>query len=149
MMIFVAGIVYGSMVDGRGLRTVVFLSGCSVCCPECQNKKYWIKESGKEISITTLAEQIREHTPQKKLTISGGEPLEQLFALDELISLLPDFDIGLYTSYQIKDLNQSLLSKLNFVKIGKFEKDKAISGKYFGSSNQEIIYLHNEKKLCP
>ncbi|MFA6119580.1 MAG: 4Fe-4S cluster-binding domain-containing protein [Parachlamydiales bacterium] len=141
MVLFVAGIVYGSMVDGKGLRTVVFLSGCSVHCPSCHNKSYWLKENGKKIPIDLLTQQIRKNTPQKKLTISGGEPLEQLPAVNELISLLPDFDIGLYTSYHIKDLKKDLLSKLSFVKTGRFEKDKLIVGKYFGSSNQEMIYL--------
>jgi anaerobic ribonucleoside-triphosphate reductase activating protein len=141
MHIYVAGIVYGSMLDGDGLRTVVFFSGCSVGCYACQNKQYWNKLDGKSIKITDLENLIRQNTPQKKITISGGEPMEQKFALKQLLNCLVDFDIGLYTSFDMTDIDADIVNQLRFIKVGKFEKDKLVYNQYFGSENQKIYYV--------
>ncbi|MFA7047615.1 MAG: 4Fe-4S cluster-binding domain-containing protein [Bacteroidales bacterium] len=129
------------MVDGDGLRTVIFLSGCSVGCKECQNKKHWNIKSGKSFSIDELVKNIKEKTPQKKVTISGGEPLEQKEPLKILMDKLDGFDIGLYTSYELESIDKEIIDSLSFVKTGKFEHNKKVYGKYFGSSNQKMIYL--------
>jgi len=143
MEIYVAGIVYGSMVDGKGLRTTIFLSGCSVGCDECHNKKYWDKKKGKLFTIKELVKAILPKTPQKKVTISGGEPMEQEDALIQLLKELKNynFDIGLYTSYDLDDISKEIIQYLNFIKTGKFDKNKKVSGKFFGSSNQRIDYF--------
>ncbi len=139
--IYVAGIVYGSMLDGPGLRTVIFLCGCSVGCPGCHNKEYWNKFNGKKYSVKELYNEILPFTPQKKITFSGGEPLEQKKELKKFINLCVDFDLGLYTSYEIDYIDKDILSKLSFVKTGKFMKNLAIKNEYYGSSNQKLIYL--------
>lgn len=141
MNIFVAGIVYGSLVDGDGLRTVVFLSGCSVKCEGCHNQQYWKKESGRIYQTAALANEIIKNTPQKKITISGGEPLEQKEELFDLLSRLSGFDIGLYTSFEIEKIDKKILGKLRFVKTGKYIQELKTEGEYFGSKNQKIIYL--------
>ncbi len=141
-IIYIAGIVYGSMVDGPGLRTAVFLSGCHVGCKGCHNHAFWKKKNGKKFLIDELIEEIKTNTPQKKITISGGEPLEQYDAVKILIDELADFDIGLYTSREINEVDNEILKKLTFIKTGKFELDKSIQGKYYGSSNQKIHFLN-------
>ena len=145
MEIYISGIIYGSMVDGDGLRTTIFLSGCNVGCQGCHNKKFWNIKSGKIFLINKLVNEIKELTPQKKVTISGGEPMEQKEAVIELIKQLNNFDIGLYTSYKFEDIDNNILSSLSFIKTGKFENNKKIYGKYFGSENQKIIYLRKEE----
>ncbi len=145
MNIYISGIVYGSMIDGEGLRTAIFLSGCNVGCKGCQNTNFWDINSGKVFTVEQLIKEIKDKTPQKKVTITGGEPMEQKEALEELIKQLKGFNIGLYTSFRFEDINKNILESLNFIKVGKFEKDKKIYGRYFGSSNQHIIYLKEGK----
>jgi len=144
MEIYISGIVYGSMIDGDGLRTTIFLSGCSVGCQGCHNKEFWNVNSGKVFLINKLVSEIKEKTPQKKVTISGGEPMEQKEAVVELIKQLNGFDIGLYTSYKFEDIDDNIMGNLSFIKTGKFENNKKIYGKYFGSKNQKMISLKKE-----
>lgn len=126
-------------MDGPGLRTVIFFSGCSVGCKRCHNAKYRNKYNAKHYSIGGLVQLIRETVPLKKITISGGEPMEQEIALSSLIELIPDFDIGLYTSYKLPLVPPVILSRLRFIKTGQYDFSKNISSEYFGSSNQELI----------
>jgi anaerobic ribonucleoside-triphosphate reductase activating protein len=146
--IYVAGIVYGSMVDGEGLRTTIFVSGCSIGCKDCHNKKFWKKETGKAFLIKELVDLIKDNTPQRKVTISGGEPLEQKESLYCLLKELDkeQFDIGLYTSFNKDDIDNEILGYLSFLKTGRFNNSLKISGEYFGSSNQRIYYFNKEKK---
>lgn len=145
--IFVAGLVYDSLVDGDGLRSVVFLSGCTVKCKGCHNKAFWDKKQGKKYIIEELAKEIIENTPQAKVTISGGEALEQKEAVYLLIKKLKefskDFDIGLYTSYELEQVDEKILKNLRFIKTGKFEESLKIKNKYFGSSNQKFHYIQD------
>ena len=73
-----------SLCDGYGYRTVVFLQGCNLHCPGCQNKSTWDFDKGTLISVSDLANILREKAKNKKVTISGGEPLLQKEALLEL-----------------------------------------------------------------
>jgi anaerobic ribonucleoside-triphosphate reductase activating protein len=141
MKIYIAGIVYGSMLDGLGLRTAIFFSGCTVKCEGCHNKEFWNIAEGKEFFIDDLVNEIKNKTPQKKITITGGEPLEQKEALIKLIDNLDGFDIGLYTSYSIDSIEESILKKLRFIKTGKFEVSKKINHSFYGSSNQNLYFL--------
>lgn len=55
MDIYINSILYNrSLVDGPGIRTVVFLQGCNLYCPECYNKNTWEMNKGKKISIDYL-----------------------------------------------------------------------------------------------
>ena len=85
--------------------------------------------------------EIKNKTPQKKITITGGEPLEQKEALVKLLNKLDGFDIGLYTSYSIDSIDESILKKLRFIKTGKFEVSKKINHSFYGSSNQNLYFL--------
>lgn len=137
----IAGIVHDSLVDGPGLRTVVFFSGCSVGCPQCHNVKFWNREAGQPMTIPALAAQLKAESPTRKITISGGEPLEQPEAVMALIDHLPGYQIGLYTSRELEEIDPTLLVRLAFVKTGRFDKYRKVEGEYFGSVNQKLIIL--------
>ena len=50
--IYINTIVFNkSLVDGPGVRTLVFFQGCDIHCPFCQNKSTWDIKKGKEISV--------------------------------------------------------------------------------------------------
>ena len=77
-----------SLCDGYGYRTVVFLQGCNLHCPGCHNKSTWALDKGTLIEVSKLAQFLREKAINKKVTISGGEPLLQKEALLELLEEL-------------------------------------------------------------
>ena len=77
-----------SLCDGYGYRTVLFLQGCARHCKGCQNESTWDKALGIKVEVGDLARKLREKCFNKKLTISGGEPLLQKEALVALLEKL-------------------------------------------------------------
>lgn len=137
-----------SLVDGPGVRTVVFFQGCDLHCPECQNPSTWDITAGTEIDTIELANLLRSESLNKKITFSGGEPLMQKDALIELIEMLPDFDIAVYTGHEIEDVPKELLDRIKYIKTGPFKKELKTTVKpYVGSSNQEFRRVNHETEV--
>ena len=130
-----------SVVDGPGIRTVLFMQGCNINCKGCQNMSTWDINKGKEIDIDVLVNELNERAFNKKITISGGEPLMQKEALMELVTKLNDldFDIALYTGHQKEDVPNELINKVKYLKTGNFIQELKTTIKPFvGSENQEF-----------
>ena len=88
-----------STVNGPGARAVVFLQGCSLACPGCQNPETHHPNRGEFMTSVELAHWILSREGITGVTFSGGEPLEQLEdGLDLTIGIVrdrrPDFSIG-------------------------------------------------------
>ena len=76
--VFCSGINYESVVDGDGIRIVVFISGCRHCCPGCHNPATHDFKYGVPFDDDLQTEIIRRlnTTPYLSgLTISGGDPM--------------------------------------------------------------------------
>ena len=128
-----------SHVDGPGIRTVLFMQGCDLRCKGCQNKSTWELNNGKEISVDDLFKELKENIFNKKITISGGEPLVQKDELKLLIDKLSDvgFDIALYTGHVKSDVPEEIIKKVKYLKTGSFVEELKTTVKPFvGSSNQ-------------
>lgn len=128
-----------SVVDGPGIRTVLFMQGCDIHCKRCQNKSTWNINKGKKIEIDDLVNELNKKVFNKKITISGGEPLMQKEALIELVTKLNDlkFDIALYTGHQREDVPSILVEKIKYLKSGNFvQKLKTTIKPFVGSENQ-------------
>lgn len=128
-----------SIADGPGLRTLIFMQGCDLRCPFCQNEKIWDIKSGHIWSIKILINELKKNSITKKVTITGGEPLFQLEALKTLVDELykEQFNIVLYTGHRKEDVPKDILSKINYLKYGPFIYSKRTSTiPFVGSSNQ-------------
>ncbi len=79
------------LVDGPGIRTVIFLQGCSLRCRFCHNPDTWEYDSGEFMESKTLVKKISRFKPYFKdtggVTFSGGEPLMQPEFLLEVLKL--------------------------------------------------------------
>ena len=73
----IAGIIRESIVDGPGIRFVVFTQGCSHRCPGCHNPQTHDPEDGNWISTDKLLEEIGKNPMLKGVTFSGGDPIVQ------------------------------------------------------------------------
>lgn len=135
-----------SLCDGIGYRTVLFLQGCDLQCIGCQNKSTWELTKGIKKDVKALAQELREKCFNKELTISGGEPLMQAEALQELLEELKDFDLCLYTGHELNEVPQSILTYLKYIKVGRFVQELRTTTKPFvGSSNQRFMEVsHND-----
>lgn len=135
-----------SLVDGPGLRTVIYFQGCKRACRNCHNPSTWTLSEGKRYAVDELAKIIREKAINKKITLSGGEPLLQESAIANLTEELADFDICLYTGGSLDDIPEAIKKRLHYVKVGAFDNTCKTTVKPFvGSTNQEFINLRSEE----
>jgi anaerobic ribonucleoside-triphosphate reductase activating protein len=112
-MIRISHIQTKSFVDGPGERTVLFMQGCPIECPGCQNKHLWPAAGGRmedENSVAwSLAALAEKHG---NITISGGEPFSQPLALSKLVKRLREYQavkhIIVYTGFYWEILSQSI-----------------------------------------
>ena len=134
----------GSIVDGHGIRTVLYLQGCELRCEGCHNPGTWNIDDGKNFPVEVLVDEIITKSMTNKITISGGEPLLQTVPVLELIKKLKsnNFNIVLYTGYELEEVNNEILKQLDYIKVGRYEKDKRCTTvDYIGSTNQRFIDL--------
>ncbi len=138
----IAGWKKTSCDDGPGMRSVLFLQGCSMNCAGCHNKIAQKKGNGELWDVAEIADSIIQQCHNKRLTISGGEPLEQWQELKELIAMLAErnFDICIYTGWNKEEVPDEVFQMVNYVKCGSFAADlKSDNIHYVGSSNQRMF----------
>lgn len=148
-------ITHDDMLNGEGLRVVLWVAGCYHHCPECQNPETWDPDSGvlfdKDAEKEIFDELKKPHV--SGLTLSGGDPLF-MFNRDKVTKLcekvkykFPDKTIWLYTGYKFEDIRD--LSILNYIDVlvdGRYEKDeKDIDLEWKGSKNQRIIDVRKSR----
>ena len=153
MMMNIASIKYDSLVNGEGLRTVVFAQGCKHNCKGCFNPHTHEFGIGRDYEVEDLYNIIKENCLMKKVTFSGGDPLYQVEGFTELAKLLKadGYNIWCYTGFTIEEIqNDENMSKiLDYVDVivdGEFiESKKDLNLKYKGSSNQRVIDINKSK----
>ena len=104
-----AGIKKHSVVDGVGVRLVIFFQGCPHHCMECHNPDTWDPDGGDESDTDEIIEIIKNTRYIDGITLSGGDPL---FQSDELINLLDGIkalgikDVLVYTGYKFEEIER-------------------------------------------
>ena len=153
-MIRIAGVRPCSLVNGPGVRYVIFTQGCPHHCDGCQNPGTWDLEGGYLVHIQDLVDDITVRYAQGLIdgvTISGGEPFIQQEACIRLLGKIPaDINVWIYTGYKFEDIWLRDLTRMADVIVdGRFEKDKLVEGEMYGSSNQRIIDVKERMKEYP
>ncbi|TCI54027.1 anaerobic ribonucleoside-triphosphate reductase activating protein [Exiguobacterium sp. SH1S21] len=140
-----------SVVDGPGIRTVIFTAGCPHRCPGCHNPESWNPRGGRDISIEELLDRV-ETAAWEGVTISGGEPFLQPAELSEVVRGCKTLgkNVWIYTGYTFEALQQlenedidTVLDHADVLVDGRFEQplmDRSL--RFRGSSNQRIIFLN-------
>ncbi|MDD3453373.1 MAG: pyruvate formate-lyase-activating protein [Bacilli bacterium] len=87
------------LIDGPGIRMVVFLNGCKLRCRYCHNPEMWLKKEDNYLPEDILKKAIKLKPYFKKnnggVTFSGGEPLLQSQFLLETCKLLKKEQINI------------------------------------------------------
>lgn len=157
------------MLNGEGLRVVLWTSGCSHHCTACQNAITWDKNDGLVFDKAAKEEIFQELKQDwcSGLTLSGGDPLfkdsrEEIAKLVvEIKDKFPDKTIWCYTGYTWEELLEEkkkdkdlemILNNIDVLLDGKFVLKLAMEKlHYVGSSNQCIIdvrkSLDRKKKI--
>lgn len=136
-----------SIVDGPGIRMVLWTQGCEHHCPNCHNPQTHDLHGGFLCDVEECIHQIMEAPLQTGLTLSGGEPFLQAEALIPiaLATKKKHWSLWAYSGFTFEQLmadskKRSLLELLDVLVDGKFvEQLKDYRLKFKGSKNQRII----------
>lgn len=158
---YYGNIKYNDIANGVGVRTTLFVSGCTHHCKGCFQTQTWCFSFGEPFT-DEIARQIIDslHDPWiDGLTLLGGEPMEPsnqealLPFVKQVRDAVPEKTIWMYTGDIYEDLTDpasprhtqytdELLSLINVLVDGPFMQErKDITLRFRGSSNQRIIDL--------
>ena len=137
------------MLNGDGIRVVLWVSGCNHHCKNCQNPITWDENGGLQFDKDAEDElfEALDKPFIDGIKFSGGDPLfpnnrKEVFRLiKKCRKLFPNKTIWLYTGYlweEIKDLEG--ISDIDVIAEGEFiEELKDNNIHWVGSSNQRVI----------
>ena len=143
---------------GPGKRVVVWLSGCSKHCSGCANPELWEHTDAQQLPVAQVAQallSIAEAQGASRLTVTGGDPLEQADELAQLLALVRHAysDVLVYTGYTLAEAQAAIAPDTWSQLAGCM--DVLIDGPYIqacndgvaalrGSTNQLIHYLNEQ-----
>ena len=147
-----------SIVDGEGLRTVIWTQGCSHNCFGCHNKGTQDFKGGFSADTEDIKKQLKELKYQDGITLSGGDPLFQPAACLDIAKYAKKLGLNIwcYTGFtyeklmEICEKNKTLLELLQNIDVlvdGKFDiTKKSFNAPYRGSTNQRVIDVKQSLK---
>lgn len=140
-----------SVVDGEGIRTVIWTQGCPHNCLGCHNPNTHDFNTGEVVEVSEVLERIDGLENQDGITFSGGDPMCQPLACAEIAKYAKSkgLNIWCYTGYTYENLqkmakeNNGITEFLNQIDIlidGPFIlKERSLDLKFRGSKNQRLI----------
>ena len=152
MRLRVSGIVKESIVDGPGIRLVVFAQGCDRACPGCHNPGTHASDGGYEVDLNEITGMAAANPLLRGLTFSGGEPFLQAPTFARLAEMAHSagLDIITYTGFTIEEILErevgvgdgfrALLSQTDILVDGPYIAERrTLDAPYRGSDNQRVI----------
>jgi len=140
-----------SIVNGEGLRTVIWFQGCPHHCFGCHNPGSHSTNKGTKVLVSKIKEQLYNLKDQDGITFSGGEPMSQPEALLEIAKEAKSLKLNVwcYTGFtfealiemsKTKEIYEEILTYIDVLIDGPFiESEKTLNTKFRGSRNQRII----------
>lgn len=138
-----------SIVDGKGIRTVIWTQGCSHNCPGCHNPITHDFKGGDLVELDDVIDEIENLQGQDGVTFSGGDPMFQSKECAILAKKVHELGMNVwtYTGFTFEEIlekgNKDMLDFLSNIDVlidGKFEiAKKSMDLEFRGSSNQRII----------
>jgi anaerobic ribonucleoside-triphosphate reductase activating protein len=154
-----AAILPESLVNGKGIRRVLFAQGCPHNCKSCFSPHTHSYTDGALVDMDEIIEDIKKNPLLRGVTFSGGEPWDQAEKFAYIAENIKSFGLNVwcYTGYTIEHILEhqherkgwsELLQYVDVLVDGKFEEDKKIEGlKFRGSSNQRIIDVQSSLEV--
>lgn len=144
------------MLNGEGLRVVLWVAGCSHCCKECHNPITWDPNGGLEFDEEAKQEIFDELKKDyvSGITFSGGDPLHMSNVYDvtqlakEIRQTFPNKTIWLYTGSKWEEIeHMKILNYIDVLLDGEFEVEKKdVNLHWVGSQNQRVIDVQESKR---
>ena len=154
MDIRIAGITQDSIVDGEGIRLVVFVQGCPHHCPGCHNPETHDFNGGRTVDAAEIVALMDGNPLLDGVTLSGGEP----FCQSEECKVIADaahergLNVWCYTGYTCDELMKfgdpydiALLGSIDVLVDGRYvEEARTLALPWRGSANQRLIRFRRE-----
>lgn len=152
-----------SIVDGEGIRSVIWCQGCVHNCPGCHNPITHSLSGGVLVDVAEVCKEIKNIEFQDGITLSGGDPLLQIDACLEIVKFCQEngLSVWCYTGYRMEDLLKrakkednlrELLMNIDALVDSPFIMElKSYNVPFRGSSNQRIIDTREslkEDRVC-
>ena len=146
-----SGVIAQSIVDGPGIRFVVFTQGCPHRCPGCHNPETHDFAGGYAALVPALLRAYDKNPLLKGITLSGGEPLAQAQALIPLLEGIRrrEGDVFCYSGYTFEEIQarakedpawEHFLSLVDVLIDGPYiEAQRDLTLRFRGSANQRIL----------
>ena len=142
MKVKIGGVNEMSLIDAEGLIAfAVFFQGCHRRCEGCHNPRLQPFEGGEEMDTGEVMEKIwRNRDYYEAVVFVGGEPLEQLEPLKELLKFVRGTNIysWLYTGYEANQIPEDIYELADVIVAGPYI-DEQKTGGFPASANQIII----------
>ena len=145
-LIQISGIECESIVDGEGIRYVIFTQGCPHHCLGCHNPQTHSFSGGKIVSVDTILDDISKRKAWiDGITISGGEPFCQTDQCSIIAKKAHEMGLTVwcYTGYLFEDLygqENELLKHIDILVDGPFvSEERSLDLVFKGSKNQRVI----------
>ena len=143
-----------SIVDGEGIRTVLWTQGCPHKCKGCHNPQTHDFNGGVEVDVEEVIEALKEVKHQDGLTLSGGDPVCQSEACYVICKAAHEMGMNVwcYTGFTYESMlknpsRRKLLDEIDVLVDGKFILEEKSYDLYFkGSRNQRIIDVQRSLK---
>lgn len=149
----IAGVIRQSIVDGPGMRFVVFTQGCPHRCAGCHNPQTHTFSDGYDCEVGKMLAEIVKNPLLKGITLSGGEPFCRPAELLPLVRVVRDkgMDVYCYSGYTFEELLAmseldpaagELLGLIDVLIDGRFVlEERDLTLRFRGSRNQRVLDL--------
>ncbi|MEF9952679.1 MAG: anaerobic ribonucleoside-triphosphate reductase activating protein [Clostridium sp.] len=147
MKVNIAGIKKESIVDGPGIRYVIFAQGCKHNCRGCHNPSTHSFEMNQQMDVDSLIDEIKGLKHIDGVTFSGGDPFYQPNEFAYIAKALKENNIHIisYSGFTYEGLikreeSRELLENIDVLIDGPFiENKKSLKVAFRGSTNQRIV----------
>ncbi|MGN1394837.1 MAG: anaerobic ribonucleoside-triphosphate reductase-activating protein [Succinivibrionaceae bacterium] len=147
------------VLNGRGTRCTLFVSGCIHQCKGCYNQSTWSVNAGfpftDELLDTIITDLNNVKVPRRGLSLTGGDPLlpQNLETVKKICEKIraecsPEKDIWMWTGYTLEELTKEQLEVVDYVDVlidGKFVQELKVLKEFRGSSNQVIHHFNRSQ----
>lgn len=139
-----------SRSNGPGLRSVLWLQGCTLNCPGCFNPQTHARLGGQSLPVEAVLQRILEQSEFiEGVSISGGEPLQQAEPLAELLRRIrrqTQLSVVLFTGFSWEEVTgfpqaETILGSVDVLLAGRYLSGSRVAAGLLGSGNKTVHFL--------
>ena len=158
ILLNVADLWHHSQVNGPGVRSVIWVQGCTLGCPGCYNSHMQPHRAVKLLDPQQLGRQLAELNDTVGITFSGGEPFQQAHACAILAETVKQAgkSVMVFTGYPFEQLQasaetgvQRFLQTIDLIVAGPYVREQACESRMWRASSNQTVHYLSQKNQAP